>query len=309
MAPEGAPEGAPEFDATEAFAARFTPSEASEGAAEDPHKKLPEPKAEEEATVSAEEAPAPEDDDPDVELPFGEESRTFKLKALRSIIEEHGQFSGRFEEAAKASEAATAQRARLEAAYSEMWRRAEERYAPYKDIDWLAISRDPSIDTETFRQIRADAEAAHADLAFLHSEVNGRLEETRKAAETAREEAAKACVEVLKDPVKGIKDFPAVYPKLIEFGRKSGVEGVENIVDPAVLRLLHKAYLYDTGSKTVDAQIQKVVNKPSRVIKPGSARASADTAEKAELNKAISNLRSHPSDVDAITAAFSAKFH
>jgi len=307
MAPEGAPEGPVEFDATDAFAAHLSASDVKAEEPEEARKKAPEPEPAESSAEAPEEAP--EDDDPDVELPFGEESKTFKLKALRSIIDEHSQFSGRFAEAAKASEAATAQKDRLEAAYSEMWKRAEARYAPYKDVDWLAISRDPNIDPETFKQIRADAEAAHADLAFLHSEVNGRLEESRTAAEAARHEAAKACAEELMDPAKGIKDFPVVYPKLVEFARKSGVEGVENVTDPTMLRLLHKAYLYDTGSKTVDAQVQKVVHKPSRVIKPGSAGSNADASEKEGLNKALKSLRANPSDSDAITAAFRATLH
>lgn len=303
MAPEGAPEGPVEFDATDAFAANLGASEAPD----EPRKKQPESEPEVETPEPAE--TAAEDDDPDVELPFGEETKTYKLKALRSLIEEHGQFSGRFAEAAKASEAATAQKDRLEAAYTEMWKRAEDRYAPYKDLDWLAISRDPNVDPETFKQVRADAEAAYKDLAFLHSEVNGRLEETRKAADDARHEAAKACAAELMDPAKGIKDFPTVYPKLVEFARKSGVEGVENVTDPTMLRLLHKAYLYDTGSKTVDAQVQKVIHKPSRVIKPGSAGSNADASEKDGINKALKTLRAKPTDSDAITAAFMATLH
>lgn len=308
MAPEGAATAPVELDATDAFAAHLEASEAPSEVPEEPRKKPPEPEQTEAAEPEPAEAPA-EDEDPDVELPFGEETKTYKLRELRSLIEEHGQFSGRFAEAAKASEAATAQKDRLEAAYTEMWKRAEERYAPYKDLDWLAISRDPNVDPETFKQVRADAEAAYKDLAFLHSEVNGRLEETRKAAEDARHEAAKACAAELTDPVKGIKDFPAVYPKLVEFARKSGVEGIENVTDPTMLRLLHKAYLYDTGSKTVDAQVQKVVNKPSRVIKPGSAGSNADASEKDGLNKALKSLRANPTDSDAITAAFMAKLH
>jgi len=307
-APEGVSDGA-DYDFTAAFEANLNGSSTAPEEEREEHPAETDASSSEQGSASpaAAEASTSQDDDPDVELPFDGSPKTFKLKALQGIIEEHASYAPRFAEAAQAASAATAQRERLEAAYGEMLNRAQARYAPYKDIDWMVLSRDTSIDPETFRQVREDAQAAHNDLAFLTNEIDGRLSDTQKAVDTARQSAVQAAAVELHDPEKGIKDFQSVYPKLVAFGKQHGVPDIENVYEPALIRLLHKAYLYDTGAKTVDSQVQKVINKPTRVIKPGPA-ASADSSAKDGINKALKNLRTNPNDSDAITQAFLASF-
>jgi len=296
MAPEGADNGA-DFDVSSAFEAHLGVEREEEEAAEHAGHE----EAAQEPATAREEPVEGSEEDPDVELPFGDEKRSFKLKELRELIEGRDAITSRSQAAQEAFQKAQQESERVSTAYSKLLERAQERYKPYADIDWLALSRDPGIDQDTFQQLRSDATAAYQDVRFLSEELDAASQTQRQELQAARTEAAKACIAELTDPAKGIKGFDkALYGKIVAYGQANGLKEVAGIVDAGAIKLLHKAMLFDQGQQANQVQVQKVAQRPSRVIRPGVTRP-GDKSE--SMKQAVGNLRKSSSS-DNITAAF-----
>jgi hypothetical protein len=62
--------------------------------------------------------------------------------------------------------------------------RAQEKSKPYKAIDWMAVSKDPNITAEEASALRAEAQKAFEEEAFLGRTSNGFMQEVQK--QTAR---------------------------------------------------------------------------------------------------------------------------
>ena len=259
----------------------------------------------EEPVKAAEEAPeAPaEDDEPEVELPFGEELKKFKLKDVREAIEAREANTTRAAEAQKALTEAAERSARAQTALDKMIGQAKERYAPYANVDWLALSRDPAIDHASFVALREDAQKAHGELTFLENELGVATQQSQQVRAAAQREAATAAIAVLTDPVKGIKGFgPQLYGEIMKFAADQGMPEAVQSTSPAAIRLLHNAMLYQQGLTKAAVQVTKVVHQPTKIIRPSGSK-SGEGASK--LTSAMAALRQTGSQ-DAATAAFAA---
>ena len=246
---------------------------------------------------------ATEDDDPDVELPFGEELKKFKLKDVRAAIEAREASEKGTAESQRVVSEATERSTRAQTALDKMIGQAKERYAPYANVDWLALSRDPQIDHASFVALREDAQKAHSELQFLEQELGAVTAQQTQVNQAAHAASAQACIAELTDPVKGLKGFgPELYNTLMAFADSAGMPQIRQSTSPAAIRLLHDAMLYRQGQTTVTTQVKKVVNQPTKVIRPGGSQASGGNSS---LSSAMAKLRSSGS-LDDATAAFAA---
>lgn len=267
----------------------------------------PEESPAEESTEEPSEAPveASEDaeDDAEVELPFDSETKKFKLSEVKAALAAREAHEARAAEAQKALTEAAEQSSHARAALEKVISKAKERYAPYENVDWLSLSRDPSIPFETFQAAREEAQAAFNDLKFYTEELGAETARTQQAQQAAHQEAAKACLKELEDPSKGIKGFgPQLYNQMMSFAASQGMPDMVRVTSPAALKTLHMAMLYSQGQAKAQAQVTKVVKQPTKVIRPAGSK--TDTGS-SKITSAMAALRSSGS-LDAATAAFAA---
>lgn len=273
----------------------------------------PEPQAETSAKTENEEGePEGSEDDPDnqeVEIKVGEETKKATLRDLKRLYGQEAALTQKSQKASEQLRAAEEQIARASASAKGMLERAQTRYAPYKEWgvpEWSHLAS--TLSADDFNALRAEANAAKADVDFLTQEVEGYMKEQQQTQVKAYQEAAQACVKELSDPEKGIKDFgPALYEEMVGFATQHGVPAAEvrQIVSAPALRILHMAMMYAKSQqavKSVEQKVQKAVEKPTRVLKPGGAKPPKDNKQ-----AAMQQLR-RSGEVDDAVDAFMASF-
>lgn len=289
-----APEQNENFDAAEAFSAR---SKESDGVEEN------DGAAEENAEGVGDELQTAEDDG--LEFSLKEGPRKFSRTELEKIVSSHTETLEKAAEAERLSETRSQQLEQLETLSNLLLERAQAQYAEYAQIDWRALASDPNVDKDLLVQLQQDATKAYQNVAYLQQEAQQRLEQQRQETQSRRVAEAQAAVKELTDPINGIKDFQTLYPKLVDYGRGAGIPDVENVTVPNLIRILHKAYLYDQGRQSASDEVKRVVNKQTKTLRPGANR----VEEGVETHvRALKELRAQPDNTDAIASAFLSRF-
>lgn len=282
-------QAAPQEDATEADDAH--PSEGSDDAPEG---------SEDPSEAAAEDDP----NDTDVEIEVGDEKKTAKLSALKKLYLESEQLTQRTEAVAKASQEADSRAALASTALRGLMERAEARHKPYAELDMLVLAQ--RMNTEDFEQLRKDAASAKAEVDYIQHELHGHLRAEQQRQQAAFNEAAQACIKELEDPAKGIKGFgPQLYSEMVQWAGQKGLPEAQRLVNPAALKLVHMAMLYErqqATAKAAEAKLKAAPQKPTRVLKGGQG-----TPEKSPVRDALAKLRRTGSPDDA-TEAFLASF-
>lgn len=147
--------------------------------------------------------------------------------------------------------------------------RAQEKWAPFAEIDMLVAAKEMS--SEDFAAVRAEAAAAYNDLQFLTQELGASVQEAQKAAQEDFGRRAQECIKELSDPEKGIKGWNQdLYNQIRNYAVGIGMnaEVVNTLTDPAAFRVLHKAMAYDNIKKV--ATVKKATT-PKKVLKSDKA--------------------------------------
>lgn len=189
---------------------------------------------------------------------------------------------------------------KAQATLNRLLERAEERLKPYAALDFLKLSR--QLDEPAWDQLRADALAAQADVEFFKTELDGHLKTTAEAAQAHQATAAKAAVEVLSGaPEKGgIAGWnQTLYNDIMQYAVAQGLpqQLAYAVVEPAAIRMLHKAMQFDRGKTAATAQITKAKVAATKVAKPGGGSSPSGKA-----TEALSRLARSGSDDDAVAA-------
>jgi hypothetical protein len=192
------------------------------------------------------------------------------------------------------------------AASETMLTRAKARFEPYAKIDWLVASKELS--GEELNALRTEAQKAYDDVKFYETELNTFMAGVHQQRHTALVAEAKATLTALQDPKTGIKGFnQKTYEEMQGFAINHGVpkEVIDNLVSEPILRILHKAMLYEKGTKVVtkpkDLKAKKIIKSK---VNGDTARAGL-TPKK--TTKALENLKKTGS-IDAAADAFLASF-
>jgi len=181
-----------------------------------------------------------------------------------------------------------------------LYERAAAKLAPYAKIDYLVAQT--SMSKEDFAQLRADAQAAHTEFAFLEGELKSAVEKRNTAATTATKEAVDACITAINDP-KHPAHIPnwstQVYDGIRSYAVSLGVpqEAVDNLTDPISISILNKARKYDAGKKVLTKK--KATAGPVKTLKSTKSDKS-HTRPKTEA--AMSKLQKSGSTADAAEA-------
>jgi hypothetical protein len=235
------------------------------------------------------------------------------IKDLKRLYGQEAALTRKSQEAAelrkKADEAGAMHVAGLEA----MLQRARAQYQPYSELNFLALAKDPNISQDELAALSSAAKSSYENVAFLETELDGVIrysQEQRRASLVAQ---ARESHKVLSDPKTGIEGWSEpLYNEIRQFAVGAGLpnEVVDEIVDPAALKILHMAMSYAKGKKAVATPAKgpkKVDKTPKRIVKGVSAETvskSKTTTEDTALRK-LKKSGSYDDAADAFMSRWS----
>ena len=178
--------------------------------------------------------------------------------------------------------------------------KAEEKLKPYAEVDMLVASK--QMGDDEFAQLRKEAQAAYDDYQFLNQETGKYLEMIQAAQTQELQTRATEAMEKLKQDIPEWNE--ALYNKIRDYGVSQGISknDIDQLVDPAAIKMVHKAMKYDAAKKVA---VKKRAAAPKKVLKPGVTNPQS-TQQKAR-NKAMENL-ARSGSVDSAQDAFLAKW-
>ena len=184
-------------------------------------------------------------------------------------------------------------------AYQKMLEAAQERFKPYSEIDMLVAAK--AMETEDFAALRKEAEAAQRDLKFLSEEADAFYKDVQEQQQVQLQKAAQECVKVLQDDIPDWNN--QLYNDIRTYAIEQGLDETEvnNYVDPSVLKILHKARLYDAGKKV--ATVKKKAATTKKVLRNSKAPEGDKQRKSQKVADAKAKLRSSGNDLDDIANA------
>lgn len=316
-----------EYDAETAFLSRMTGAEKPPKENETDHEEDErEPKAAEETEEPQEETPSDEPDDEEgeedadgddetdeepkaktkseddviVKIKVGDKEHEVPVKDLKRLFGQEAALTRKSQEVAAARTNIEQIGAKQTAALSAMITRAQARAQPYAQLDFLALAKDPNISGEELTALRNEAQKAFDDVNFYGQELDTVMKGAQaQRADTMRMAAIEA-QKVLNDPAKGIEGWnQGMYNDIRSFAITNGLptDMVNEITDPAIIKLLHKAMQFDRGQKAL-SKTSQVVKTPKKIIKSSSSEATTNLKPRSD-QKATEALRRSGSVDDA----------
>jgi hypothetical protein len=245
-------------------------------------------------------------DDAVVKVKVGEEEHEVPVKDLKRLWGQEAALTRKSQEAAEVKRQAEQTGTKYVAGLEGLLTRAREAAKPYEQINFLALSKDPSVTAEELTALMAQAQSAHENVKYLESELNGVVQHVEQARQTNLKAQATECLKVLTDPKTGIEGWNGqMYNDLRSFAVNSGLPGnlVNELVDPVVFKLLHKAWLFDKGQKAT-TKTTKIDKTPKKIMKGTVENQIVKRAPKQE--KAFAKLQ-RTGDIEDAENAFLAR--
>lgn len=203
------------------------------------------------------------DDEAVVKVKVDGQELDVSVKDLKRLYGQEAALTRKSQEVAQRRQEAEATAQRLNASLEKLYAKAVERFKPYSEIDWLVASK--QLDAEQFSALRAEAQAAYEDFRFISEEADAFVKQQQQAHQEALRQAAAECVKTLKADIPNWSD--ELYGELREYAVSQGFDAsvFNNIVDPAAIKLINKARLYDQ-TKAIKTT-KKVIPPPKKVLK------------------------------------------
>ena len=247
------------------------------------------------------------EDDSFVKVKVGDEELAVPVKDLQRLYGQEKALTQKSMEVAEQRKALEAKATEQGAVSAALLKRAQERWEPYSKIDFNLAAKELS--AEEYTQLRQGAQAAWDDVNFLQNNVKGFMDQIQKQQHETLVEQAKTAIKVLSGPVDqgGIEGFnDKLYDDMRSYATKAGLTSdiINNLVDPAALRILHSAMLYDAGKSKV--KTVKVNNTPKKIVKTTTAPAQSG-ADKSKSDAAKARL-AKTGDVDDAANLFMSRW-
>ncbi len=251
-------------------------------------------------TEATEDDATPSPEDAEVTVKVGEEEHKVKVKDLTLLYGQEAALTRKSQEVAQARATADAEALKATTALRGMLDRANARWEPYSKLDFLVLAQ--QVDADTLTQVRADALAAANDVRFLTEELSGVEKTTRESQQATANAEAQATIKALEHPDTGIKGFgPTLYNEIVGYMVQQGFPEARarSVTAEAAIRMAHKAMMFDRQATSAAAKVEKVVNKATKTMRPGSGH--SNQASRSERD-ALSRLRRSGSREDAADA-------
>ena len=184
-------------------------------------------------------------------------------------------------------------------AFQKMLEKANERWKPYSEVDMLVAAK--AMETEDFAALRKEAEEAYNDLKFLNEEADAFYKNVQEQQQSQLQEAAKECVKVLAEDIPDWDN--KLYNDIRTYAVSQGLDEAEvnNYVDPAVIKILNKARLYDAGKQV--ATVKKKAATTKKVLRNSKAPMGDKQRKSQKVADAKAKLRESGNDLDDIANA------
>lgn len=238
-------------------------------------------------------------DDHKVSVTVDGETKTVSVKELKRLFGQEAALTRKSQEVANARKAAEQDGERFIVATQRLIEKAQARFAPFENIDWLVAQQ--RLTPDEFSALRTEAREAYEEIQFLNNETESVLSQVQTVKQAERAEAAKEAIKVLERDIPGWNR--EVYSKVCNYAVENGMEAnvVSNIIEPSALKLLHKAMRFD--ELKAKAKQKKTVAKgsPKRVVK-SSNQPTGRIGKNNTGNDALVQLRRSGSRDDAANA-------
>lgn len=260
---------------------------ASEEVTEDPEEDS------EETETETEEDPSPKkvlEDESLVEIKVDDEVLKVSVKDLKRLYGQEASLTKKSQQVAAKRKEMEQEALKTAAVLDKMYKKAEERWKPYSEVDMLLASK--QLDTEQFAALRAEAQAAYEDFRFVSEEADSFIKQSQSQQQHKLKEAAADAVKVLKENIPNWNTN--LYDSIREYAVNHGMpsEMVNSLVDPVAIQIIHKARLYDEGKKIVTKKKDLAPKKMLKTTKASDPKAMAPNkmAENTQRLKATGDL-------------------
>lgn len=255
-----------------------------------------------------------EDDPDDAEFEWkqGEADTKAKLRDLKEAFNERTRAQAEFTAAQTERQRASDEATKAGLAVTKMLERAQARWAPYAEVDFLVLAQ--KVDPDTLQVIRKEAQDALADVQFYQTELDGARTAHQQAVQTARQAASQEAIRVLSDPKTGLEGWGApLYGEIITHAERhygAPRQALLSITDPWAIKVMHDAMqFHKAAAKTAEvaAKVEKVVHKPTKTItRVGTTPAASGDAM--SRRDALSRMSDAGGDLDSTADAILASF-
>jgi hypothetical protein len=247
-----------------------------------------------------------DDGDTYVKLKVDGEDRTVSVKDLKRLYGQEASLTRKSQEVSKKRKEAEELGATYVAGLTGLLQKAQSKANPYKQIDFLSAAQ--QLKPEELNALRQEAQQAFEEEKYLAEELNVFMNNIKTQRQAQLIEKGREAVKELKRDIPGWNE--KVYNDVRHFAISSGLETdiVDNLVDSAAIKIIHKAMLYDKGKSGVVTK--KKGGTPKKVIK--TSKSSGVTTKdiignKTTASKALKRLEQSGSTDDA-AAAFLARW-
>jgi hypothetical protein len=238
-----------------------------------------------------------DDTDTFVKIKIDGEDRTVSVKDLKRLYGQEASLTRKSQEVAKKRKESEELGAKYVAGVTGLLQKAQAKANPYKQIDWLAAAQ--QLEPTELNALRNEAQTALDEEKYLGEELNTFMSNLQTQRNNQLVEKGREAVKELKRDIPGWNE--KVYNDVRHFAISSGLEVdvVDNLVDAAAIKLIHKAMLYDKGKSTV--KTTKKHGAPKKVIKTSKKSGATinDLGSKADAAKAMKKLKESGSTEDA----------
>ena len=235
---------------------------------------------EEDEEPEEEEATLEVSDDTEIDVSIDGEVKTASIKDLKRLYGQEASLTRKSQEVAKQRKDASEAIEKSNVVLQSMFQRAQERAKPYDDVDMLVASK--TMSDVDFAALRKEAKAAQDEVKFLTEEADNFYRGLQQQQSNQLQEAARECIKVLQEDVPEWSNN--LYNDIRSYAVSQGLqqEQVDQYVDPAVIKILNKARLFDESKKVATVKKQapkKRVMKSNKAPLTASAKRSMKTKE------------------------------
>jgi hypothetical protein len=253
-----------------------------------------------------------DDDETYVKIKVDDEEHEVPVKDLKRLWGQESALTRRSQEVAQKAKDTDAQAEKNIAAYSVLLKRAEERAAPFKQINWAGLMKDPTVTHEEVTALQTAAREAIENETFIKSELDGFMQAVGETQKTENAKQAQACIKALTsektekgeaNPLHISGWNETVYNDVRSFAVTMGMnkDVVNQLRDPAAFKMIHMAMQFQKGAAKV--QTTKVNKAPKKIVKASSSPAAPTSTKTVIKTKAMNRLRDEQSQ-DAAADAF-----
>ena len=245
--------------------------------------------AEETTDTKAKKPTVIESEDALVKIKVDGQEVTASIKDLKRLYGQEASLTRKSQEAAQIKQKAEESGQKYVAGLESLLNRAKEQAAPYANINFLALTKDPNVSSEELSALSDAANKAFDNVRYLESELDGVIKTANEQRQQQLMVAAKEAIKVLTDPKTGIPGWnEQLYNDIRRFAVDSGMneQVVNDMVDPTAFKILHMAMQYQKG-KTAVTKTKKVDKTPKRIIKgtPDETIKKSKTSQKTDAFK------------------------